>query len=625
MRVMFLTQWFEPEPAFKGVGFVRALSEQGYDVEVVTGIPNYPSGTIYPGYRVRLFQRETIDGVVVNRLPLYPSHDASTVGRVLNYFSFFVSALMYGLWASRRFDVVYVYHPPITVGAAAALFGGMTGTPFVLDVRDLWPDSVAASGMKGTGALAKAVGSICDFVYRRAAAIEAPSRGIEATLVERGVDPAKLTTIYNWAEEADTNPKGLFKTDTIVPPGRFNIVYGGNLGRVQALDAVIDAARRAAESEPRIFLTLIGGGTEAERLRRFVSEIGASNVSILPPVPKSDVADVFAAADVLLHHLADEPLFEITVSSKVPFYLAMGKPILMGVKGEAAELVVSAGAGVAVPPGDVPALAEAMVDLSHRPSEELRLMGERGKSLYKQRFSAAVAIGATAEILRRVSLASNRPRRSTESVGDRLRSWVKRSIDVVASAAALVVLAPLLLVLAGTVSLSMGRPVLFRQARPGLHGKPFEIIKFRTMSDARDEHGRPLSDAERLTRVGKFLRSTSLDELPELWNVLVGEMSLVGPRPLLMRYLERYTPEQMRRHEVKPGLTGWAQVNGRNAISWPQKFALDVWYVDHCSTALDIRIILLTVLKVLRRDGINAGSDVTMPEFMGTDEKHLDS
>jgi colanic acid biosynthesis glycosyl transferase WcaI len=416
MRVMFLTQWFDPEPAFKGVGFVRALSERGFDVEVVTGFPNYPSGVIYPGYRVRLFQREILEGVVVNRLPLYPSHDTSTVGRTLNYFSFFASALIYGLWASRRFNVVYAYHPPITVGAAAAVFGWITGTPFVLDVRDLWPESVAASGMKGTGALAKAVGAICDFVYRRAAAIEAPSRGIAATLVGRGVPADKVTTIYNWADEADTNPRGLSETETILPRGRFNIVYGGNIGRVQALDAVIEAARRAAESEPRIFLTLIGGGTEAERLRRFVSEVGASNVSVLPAVPKSHIADVFAAADVLLHHLADEPLFEITVSSKVPFYLAMGKPILMGVKGEARDLVVSAGAGVAAPPENIEALAEAMLDLSRRSREELLLMGKRGRSFYEQHCSAAVAIGATAELLGRVSLATNRPRRPAGSV-----------------------------------------------------------------------------------------------------------------------------------------------------------------------------------------------------------------
>ena len=163
----------------------------------------------------------------------------------------------------------------------------------------------------------------------------------------------------------------------------------------------------------------------------------------------------------------------------------------------------------------------------------------------------------------------------------------------------------------------MGSPVLFKQQRPGLHGKPFMMSKFRTMTDARDGDGNLLPDADRLTRLGRFLRSTSLDELPELFNVLKGDMSLVGPRPLLMRYLDRYTPEQARRHEVRPGITGWAQINGRNALSWEDKFTLDVWYVDHCSLLLDMRIILQTIWKVLRREGISQEGEATMSEFMG--------
>ena len=165
--------------------------------------------------------------------------------------------------------------------------------------------------------------------------------------------------------------------------------------------------------------------------------------------------------------------------------------------------------------------------------------------------------------------------------------------------------------------LKLGSPVLFRQRRPGLHGKPFTIYKFRTMTDARDAQGKLLPDAERLTPFGRFLRSASLDELPELFNVLKGDMSLVGPRPLLMQYLDRYTPEQMRRHEVKPGITGWAQVNGRNAITWEQKFALDVWYVDNKSLGLDGKIILLTLWKILKREGISQPGQATMEEFMG--------
>ena len=182
---------------------------------------------------------------------------------------------------------------------------------------------------------------------------------------------------------------------------------------------------------------------------------------------------------------------------------------------------------------------------------------------------------------------------------------------------ALLVLAAPLLVLALLVGSRLGHPVLFRQRRPGLHGKPFEMVKFRTMTDARGPDGQLLPDAERLTRFGRLLRATSLDELPELWNVLKGDMSLVGPRPLLMEYLPLYSPEQARRHEVRPGITGWAQVNGRNALSWDAKFQLDVWYVEHRSLWLDIRILWLTVRKVLVREGISAAGEATMARFTG--------
>ena len=194
----------------------------------------------------------------------------------------------------------------------------------------------------------------------------------------------------------------------------------------------------------------------------------------------------------------------------------------------------------------------------------------------------------------------------------------KRLLDIVVAALALVIGAPILLIVAVAVLVAMGRPVLFRQQRPGLGGRPFELLKFRTMLSDAKLGSDVASDARRLTRTGRVLRATSLDELPELWNVLRGDMSLVGPRPLLMQYLGRYTPEQARRHEVRPGLTGWAQVNGRNALSWEEKFALDTWYVDNRSFWLDIKIIVMTALSLFRPSGISADGSSTMPEFMGS-------
>lgn len=195
---------------------------------------------------------------------------------------------------------------------------------------------------------------------------------------------------------------------------------------------------------------------------------------------------------------------------------------------------------------------------------------------------------------------------------------LKRAFDIAASTSALVVLSPVLAITAYKVKKELGSPVLFRQTRPGLHGKPFEMIKFRTMKDATDKAGNALPDSERLTEFGKKLRASSLDELPELWNVLKGDMSLVGPRPLLMEYLPLYNAEQAKRHNVRPGVTGYAQVNGRNSLSWEDKFKLDTWYVEHQSLWLDMKILLKTVKKVIIKDGISAEGEATMTKFTGT-------
>jgi lipopolysaccharide/colanic/teichoic acid biosynthesis glycosyltransferase len=206
---------------------------------------------------------------------------------------------------------------------------------------------------------------------------------------------------------------------------------------------------------------------------------------------------------------------------------------------------------------------------------------------------------------------------SAEATGNLYARYGKRFLDVALAILMLILFSPVLALVVLLVRIKLGSPVVFRQQRPGLRGRPFVIYKFRTMTDARDAQGSLLTDEQRLTAFGRLLRRTSMDELPELYNVLRGEMSLVGPRPLMMQYLDRYTPEQMRRHEVKPGITGWAQVNGRNAITWEQKFALDVWYVDHRSLWLDLKIIALTLWKTLTREGISQPGYATAEEFMG--------
>ena len=237
--------------------------------------------------------------------------------------------------------------------------------------------------------------------------------------------------------------------------------------------------------------------------------------------------------------------------------------------------------------------------------------------------------GSDLKIERKVPVSPSSPLApvSRPAVSPVAHSWYRRSgkrlFDVVVGTAMFLVLLPLMTVTAALVACFLGRPVFFRQARPGKDGKPFEMVKFRTMTDARDANGTLLPDDQRLTRLGRWLRASSLDELPELINVLRGEMSLVGPRPLLLRYLDRYTPEQFRRHEVPPGITGWAQVKGRNAISWDQKFAYDLWYVDHYGFWVDIGILIRTALRLVMPTGISAAGHATMPEFLGNDDNPM--
>jgi glycosyltransferase involved in cell wall biosynthesis len=396
MRVLYLTQWFEPEThVIKGVKFVRALQAAGHQVTVVTGFPNYPSGRLYPGYRLKLIQRERIDGVDVVRLPLYPSHDTSSVRRSLNYLSFFLSVFVYLLIRRDRFDLAYVYHPPITVGFAAALAGVVRRLPFILDVQDLWPDSLAATGMAGGRRLTRLVGGLCAFVYWRANAIVAQSDGIRAALNTRGVSADKLITIRNWAE---AEPGDTGQRAPLVPH-RFVVVYGGNLGRAQGLQTVIEAAASLRDRRPDILIRLYGDGVEASSLRAQARALDLQNLEILPQIGKDEINEVFARADALLVHLSDHPLFTITLPSKIQAYLAIGRPIAAGIAGEAARLLVESEAAVVAPPGDPGALAKAIAELADTPAEARRRMGQKGRTYYQRNLAFQAGLHRTLRVL----------------------------------------------------------------------------------------------------------------------------------------------------------------------------------------------------------------------------------
>jgi lipopolysaccharide/colanic/teichoic acid biosynthesis glycosyltransferase len=596
MRVVMVTQWFDPEPTFKGLLFAKELQRRGHEVEVVTGFPNYPGGRVYDGYRIRAYQREVIDGIVVHRVPLYPSHDSSAVKRVLNYVSF-ASAAALKVLSGPRPEVIYAYHPPGTVALPAAVARLVRGVPFVYDVQDLWPDTLSATGMLSEGRVTRLVGRAMGATYGLAAHIVVLSEGFRARLLEGGVPSEKVTVIPNWAPEHEvvvddeTSSRERLGLDRTT-----NVVFAGAIGPAQQLDVVLDAAEMML-SEPDVCFVLLGSGMDEQRLRALASERGLDNVRFLPRRPPSEVGEVLAAGDALLVHLRPDPLFEITVPSKTQTYLYAGKPVLMGVRGDAARLVTESGAGICFEPGNPADLARAVRELARLSPEARREMGRAGRRYYDERLSLRVGSDAFATVL--------------ETAARQRHAWqrTKRGMDVAASAIGLTLFALPGAAVAVLVRTRLGSPVFFRQQRPGRHGRPFTMVKFRTMTDEKDEQGHLLPDAARLTRFGAWLRTTSLDELPELWNVLKGDMSVVGPRPLLERYTPWYTAEEGRRLDVRPGVTGLAQVRGRNESAWDERLALDVEYVQTISPLRDLQIVWATVARVFRRSG--AVSDPT--------------
>lgn len=605
MRILFVTQFFDPEPTFKGMLFAQELRRRGHEVDVLTGYPNYPAGRLYEGWRQRPWHREIVDGVTVTRVPLFPSHDTSALRRGLTYSSFALTAAL-AATVVRRPDVVYLYHPPVTTGVAAVVLKHLRGVPFVLDVQDLWPDSLTSTGMVHDGLPLRLVGGLVHHVTAAAEHVVTLSPGMTRVVAERSRRPLAVTTIANWTDESHVRPDGAEPrpdhTSEGRQPGRFVVTFAGNLGPAQGLDTVLDAAVLLRD-RPDIVLRIVGDGVDAERLHRRALDEGLERVELPGRVPPDVVGAELASADAVLVHLVDEPLFRVTVPSKTQAYLAAGRPVVMAVTGDAADLVTAAGAGVTVAPGDPAALASALRRLADLPREEREALGAAGRRHYQRHLSLRRGTDRFEVVLERASRA--RPRVDA----------AKRLGDVVAASLGLALTAPVCGVVALVVALRLGRPVLFRQERPGRDGRPFTLVKFRTLSDARDASGALLDDTARATRLGAVLRTTSLDELPSLWNVLRGDMSLIGPRPLLTRYLPWYTDEERQRFRARPGLSGLAQVRGRNAVAWSERLAHDVDYVRHPSLRQELRLVAATVRVLVRRSGAQADPTLNMADL----------
>lgn len=404
MKILFITHYFDPEPLLTGMPFAQELVKFGHEVQVLTGFPHYPGGKLYDGYKLRLFQREVMDGIKVNRCWVYPSHDRSSIKRFFTYISLGLSGAILGPWVIDKADVAFVYSPPATIWLPAAAIRFWRNVPFVYNIQDMWPDALASSTMVRNSIALKIAYKVCHYFYRKADRIVAQSNGFKRLLVERGVPEKNIDVIYNWCD--DTKIKATDYDENLARElgmhGKFNILFAGGIGKGQALSAIIRTADIIKDELPDVQFVFLGSGIEQQVIQNLTQELKLRNVRFLDRCQPSEVGKFMSLAQVMLVHLKDNLIHEITVPSKIQAYMNVGKPILIGAIGDAADLVVKAGAGIRCQPEEPVEIAQAVRELRNMPAEQLQAMGQAGKSYYDAELSRKVGARRYEEIFQRV-------------------------------------------------------------------------------------------------------------------------------------------------------------------------------------------------------------------------------
>ncbi|MBM0225051.1 glycosyltransferase family 4 protein [Micromonospora sp. ATA51] len=406
MRIGLVSQWYPPEPIFIPGELARALSERGHEVRVLTSFPNYPGGQLYPSWQQRWRDTTTTGNLTVRRVPHRPSHGSSATGRMISYLSFAATSTLAALRYLAHVDVLYVYHPPATTFAPAAVLRRLNRIPVLLHVQDVWPESVTASGLAPTGTagrfLTTALNATMRRLYRDASAIAVIAPSMQQLLVERGAEPDRLRTVLNWTDET------LFRPVRPTPQaraaigyrGRCTVMFAGNMGQFQHLETAI---RAAAAIEDRMDLVLVGSGVDQENARRLAATLGASNVRFLDRRPPNQMAELYAAADCQLVCLRDLPALRATVPSKLQAALACGSPVVVSAAGDVARLVEAAGAGLTCPPEDWPALADRFTRIAAWSPAQRVAAGARARRFYQKRMALHVGVDQIEDMLTKIA------------------------------------------------------------------------------------------------------------------------------------------------------------------------------------------------------------------------------
>ncbi|MDP8223469.1 MAG: sugar transferase [Candidatus Lernaella stagnicola] len=611
MRILYIDQYFSTRQGIsgtRGYEFARRWVAAGHEVTMLCGTSRYSHLDMEP--QRRLLRRTNVDGidVLVVRVPY--AQQMGVAGRLRAFLAFMFWAALVGLFTARH-DVVFASSTPLTVGVPAVLISRLRGTPFVFEVRDLWPRAPMEMGaIKNPMAIALARAAEKLF-YRTAVKVVALSPGMVEGVLDAGKPEDDIVLVPNCCDldlfaDADAGQVreelGLADEDVVV-------IHAGNLGPSNDGDWLLNLARGWLEAdEHRLRLLLLGEGSRRSHLERRCEREGLTNVVFAGPVTRAATAAYVRAADFGIVSFADVPVLKTNSPNKFFDYLAAGLPVLVNTNGWTAQLLAENEAGLLLPRHPENA-ARQVAELAADPKRRAAL-GRNARRL-SERFERGKLATEVLNTLETSQL--------EKTCG--LEPALKRLIDMLGAALTLVLLSPFLLVTALAIKVDSRGSVFFRQRRTGRDGRAFQMWKFRTMVTGAADLGNGLNVGERdprITRLGRWLREWSLDELPQIINVLLGDMSLVGPRPVLEEHVEQYDQTQRERLRVRPGLTGLAQISGRNALTWPQKLAFDVQYARTWSWWRDLVIIVKTIPVVFRREGLyesDAGKNDKFNEF----------
>ena len=627
MKVLYYHQYFSTPEGSTGTRsfcFANKLIESGHEVTIVclksNGCSTGLTGQFENGKREGI-----VKGIKIIEFNIKYSNYLNLFDRANAFLKYSLIGTHLALISNP--DIIFATSTPLTVGIPGIFSRWIKGTPFVFEVRDQWPYLPVAMGVIKNKFVIHSLSILEWLSYHSADSCVALSPGIKDGILSINSHKNSVRIIPNACDLDIFYPKinkikkskyDILDVNKEYSDDTFIAAFTGAHGKANGLDFLLDSAYELKKmGKDNIKIVLIGDGKEKPYLLKRAIKENLDNCYFLDPMPKMELAKLLREdIDVGLMILKNVPAFyQGTSPNKFFDYLSTGLPILINYPGWLAKVIKDQDIGIVVPPDEPKIMAKYLVDLSNSPIK-LNKMSKNARRVAEDKFSRTMLAEEWKDLIETNYRTFNYRRKNY--LPRMIYLIFKEIIDRSLAATMLLLMLPFLILIYILIGIKLGKPVFFIQERPGKDSKPFKLYKFRSMKTLYNAEGNLLPDKKRSTSFGNWLRKTSIDELPGLINVCYGDMSFIGPRPLLMKYLLYYSEEQSKRHNVKPGLSGLAQIKGRNNISWEKKFNYDIWYVENQSLLLDIKIFLLTIYKVIRRDGINPKGRFTMPEFKGS-------